>query len=119
MVGKEESPEQKWKDVEDKLESLQDLHNLNQLDIINLNNEIEKIRIATSSPVPPDIEQKIVDLEKIATNVSIMKKWKQTIDEVKFLRSKIMGAPLPRPCIIRPEIIPSGIRAKAKAFTRR
>ncbi|MCK5020454.1 MAG: hypothetical protein KAS32_25685 [Candidatus Peribacteraceae bacterium] len=96
MVGEEESPDKKWKDVGDKLETLQDLHNLNQLDIINLNNEIEKIRIATSSPIPPDIEQKIVDLEKIATNVNIMKKWKQTIDEVKFLRSKIMGAPLPR-----------------------
>jgi uncharacterized coiled-coil DUF342 family protein len=87
--------EGKWKDLMDKLSSIEDLQNLTQLDIINLKNEIEKMRLTSTSPVPPEIEQKIVELEGIARDVDVFKKWKDTIAEVKFLRSKIIGFPKP------------------------
>lgn len=92
-MAEDEGSKGKWKDIMDKLSSIEDLQNLTQLDVINLKNEIEKIKLVSPSPVPPDIQEKIVELEKIANHVDILKKWKQTVEEVKFLRSKVMKAP--------------------------
>ena len=92
-MAENEGSRGKWKDIMDKLSSIEDLQNLTQLDVINLKNEIEKIKLVSPSPVPPDIQEKIVELEKIANHVDILKKWKQTVEEVKFLRSKVMKAP--------------------------
>lgn len=86
---------EKKEDAASRLERLEDLLNLNQLDLINLKNELEKIRLSTTSSIPPEIEQRIVDMEKLASKTDVMKKWAKTVDEVKFLRSKIMGAPVP------------------------
>jgi len=82
------------KDVLDKLTALDDLQNLVQLDILNLKNEIEKIKLTSSqSPISPEIEDNIVRLEKLAKDADMFSRWKQTISEVKFLRDKLMGAP--------------------------
>lgn len=94
----EEGSGGKWKDIMDKLSSIEDLQNLTQLDILNLKNEIEKVKLSSSSSMPPEVEKRIIELEQISRNVDVMKKWKQTIDEVKFLRSKIIGLPkAPKP----------------------
>ncbi|MEE9323239.1 MAG: hypothetical protein V3U72_01715 [Candidatus Aenigmarchaeota archaeon] len=95
MIG-EEGPEGKWKEIIDKLSAIEDLQNLTQLDIINLKNEIDKIKLTSPSPMPPEVEERMVELEEIAKNVDILKKWKQTVEEVKFLRSKITGYPTPQ-----------------------
>ncbi|UCC91773.1 MAG: hypothetical protein JSV39_00680 [Candidatus Aenigmatarchaeota archaeon] len=92
-MDEDKGPRVKWKDIMDKLSSIEDLQNLTQLDLINLKNEIEKIKLVSPSPIPPEIEEKVVELEKIAKNVDVLKKWKQTVEEVKFLRSKVMEKP--------------------------
>ncbi len=92
-MDEDKGPRVKWKDIMDKLSSIEDLQNLTQLDVINLKNEIDKIKLVSPSPIPPEVEESVVELEKIAKNVDILKKWKQTVEEVKFLRSKVMESP--------------------------
>lgn len=87
----ENESEGKWKDVMDKLSSIEDLQNVTQLDIINLKNDIEGIKLSTSTPIPPEIEEKMVEMENLARHSDVIKEWKKTVDEVKFLRSKVMG----------------------------
>ncbi len=91
----EKNSEDKWKGVMERISALEDLQNITQLDIINLKNEIERIKLSSPSPVPPEIEEKIIELEKIARDVETFRKWKQTVEEVKFLRSRIMETPPP------------------------
>jgi hypothetical protein len=78
------------KNMEDDLSEIKDTQNILELDIINLKNEIEKLKLVSTSPIPPDVEEKIVELENVAKDAEVFKKWTQTIDEVKVLRSKIM-----------------------------
>jgi hypothetical protein len=79
----------RFKSMEGNLSEIKDMQNILELDIINLKNEIEKLKLISTSPIPPDVEEKIVELENIAKDAEIFKKWTKTIDEVKFLRSKI------------------------------
>lgn len=78
------------KNIEEKISAIKDMQNILELDVINLKNEIEKIKLVSPTPIPSDIEKRIVELEHIAKDVETFKKWAQTIDEVKFLRSKVM-----------------------------
>jgi methyl-accepting chemotaxis protein len=79
------------KDVADKLSNIEDLQNLTQLDMLNMKNEIEKLKLTTSSPLSPEAEERLVKLEEMSKDVEMFKRWKQTVDEVKFLRDKLMG----------------------------
>lgn len=81
--------EEKLNAIKDKLMTLEDLQMINKLDIINLKNEIEKIKMATEGQVPYEIEDKIVELEDLAKNVGMFKEWKKTISEVKSLRTEL------------------------------
>lgn len=92
QMGDENSSGDRWKEVMEKLSSIEDLQNITQLDIINMKNEIEKLRLVTGSAVPEEVREKVVQLEGFAKDSEIFKKWKQTIEEVKFLRSKVMGS---------------------------
>ena len=79
------------KDLTDKLSALEDLQNLTQLDILNMKNEVEKLKLTSSSPLPKETEERIMMLQSIAKDVEMFKRWKQTIEEVKFLRDRLMG----------------------------
>ena len=79
------------KDLTDKLSTLEDLQNLTQLDILNMKNEVEKLKLSSSSPLPKETEERIVMLQSIAKDVDMFKRWKQTVEEVKFLRDRLMG----------------------------
>jgi hypothetical protein len=80
--------------VSDRMSQLEDLHRVLELDVINLNNEIERIKLMSPSPLPIEAEQRIVELERISKDIETFKLWKKTIEEVKFLRSVVM---VPRP----------------------
>lgn len=85
-----------FKDIMDKLSAIEDLQNLTQLDILNMKNEVEKLKLTSSSPMSPEAEERLVKLEEMSKDVEMFKRWKQTVDEVKFLRDKLMGsAPAP------------------------
>lgn len=79
------------KDLTDKLSTLEDLQNLTQLDILNMKNEVEKLKLTSSSPLPKETEERIMMLQSIAKDVEMFKRWKQTVEEVKFLRDRLMG----------------------------
>jgi len=79
------------KNIEDSLSAIRDTQNVIELDMINLKNEIEGLKLVSPSPLPPEAEKRIVELRKFSEDVEIFRKWLQTVDEVKFLRSKIMG----------------------------
>jgi hypothetical protein len=79
------------KDLTDKLSALEDLQNLTQLDILNMKNEVEKLKLTSSSPLPKETEERIMMLQSIAKDVEMFKRWKQTVEEVKFLRDRLMG----------------------------
>lgn len=85
------------KDVIEKLATLEDLQNLVQLDVINLKNEIERLKLVSTSPVSEEIGERIVQLEQMSKDVELFKRWKQTVDEVKFLRERLMALPSEQP----------------------
>ena len=80
---------EKLKAIEDKVDGLQDTEQLTELDIINLKNEIEKIKIGTTTYIPDDIEEKVRRLEKLAENADIFEQWKRSISEIDVLRKSI------------------------------
>jgi hypothetical protein len=90
MPGENTSGQKKSKGIEESLNVIKDTQNILELDIINLKNEIDKLKLVSPSPIPPEVEKRIVELEKISKDVDVLKQWEKTIDEVKFLRSKIM-----------------------------
>ena len=85
------------KNIEDAVSSIKDMQNVLELDVINLKNEIEKMKLISSSPIPPEIQKNIVELEHIAKDADMFKKWQKTVDEVKFLRERVMGMKGGRP----------------------
>jgi len=78
------------KDVIDKLSTVEDLQNMVQLDVINLKNELEKIRLTFSGSIASEADDHLVELQNLAKDVDLFKRWKQTVDEVRFLRDKVM-----------------------------
>ncbi|NIP40947.1 MAG: hypothetical protein GTN39_05525 [Candidatus Aenigmarchaeota archaeon] len=91
MPEENASESERLKTIEQKMSSIKDMQNIIELDIMNLKNELEKIKLVSPSPIPPEVEENIVKLEKISKEADVFKKWAQTIDEVKALRSKIMN----------------------------
>ncbi|MCD6590987.1 MAG: hypothetical protein J7K72_03365 [Candidatus Aenigmarchaeota archaeon] len=91
-MGNEKSKidDQKLKLIMDKLDVIEDNQNIMNLDIINLKNEIDKLKLVSSASLPEGLEDKFIELEKLAGYVDIFKQWKQTVDEVKFLRELVM-----------------------------
>ncbi len=75
--------------LQDRITQIEDLQKITQMDILNLKNEIDKIKISSPSPLPIETEEKIAELEKIAEDIDTFRKWKKTVDEVKFLREKV------------------------------
>jgi len=90
-----ESADEK-KDLMNKLSSMEDIQNLFQLDVINLNNEIEKLKLSSSeTPIPPATEEKIIEMANLSKDADLFKKWRETIEEVRFLREKIVRGEAP------------------------
>ncbi len=93
MAGNDADSEGKLRELLGKMSTLEDLQNLVQLDIINLKNEIDKIRLTSSqAPVSAEDEDRIIQLQHLSKDVDMFKRWKQTVDEVRFIRDKLMGA---------------------------
>jgi hypothetical protein len=86
------------KNIADKLITLEDLQNLTQLDMLNMKNEVEKLKLTSSSPISPEAEERLAKLQDISRDVDVFRRWKQTIEEVKFLRERLMG-PTPMPAM--------------------
>ncbi|MEM5871378.1 MAG: hypothetical protein QW051_00730 [Candidatus Aenigmatarchaeota archaeon] len=87
----EENKSSEIKDVLEKISILEDLHNVLQLDIINLKNEIDRLKLIANSPIDEETGKRIIELEKLAKDVELFKRWKQTVEEVKFLRDRLMS----------------------------
>lgn len=85
------SEAERLKSIEDKLSAMKDTQNIVELDMINLKNELEGIKLASPSPVPPEVSERIVELEKISKKIDVFKMWEKTVGEVRLLRSKVMG----------------------------
>jgi DNA repair exonuclease SbcCD ATPase subunit len=103
MVGEQGAIESKedvgvdLKDVMEKISMLEDLHNVLQLDIINLKNELEGLKLISSThPLPEELGKRISEVERITKDIEIFKRWKQTVEEVKFLRERLMSLSSPK-----------------------
>jgi hypothetical protein len=103
MGGNDKDAGSVTKDITEKLSTFEDMQNLFQLDIINLKNEIERLKLVSTSPLTEEVGEKLVELEKMTKDVELFKRWKQTVDEVKFLREKVMTMPpeAPKPALAR------------------
>ncbi len=73
--------EEKLNTVSSKLAELEDLQLVNKLDIINLKNEIEKLRLTVSVPSPEALER-INELGRIVENVEVFKKLKKLAENI-------------------------------------
>ncbi len=91
MPDGEEAPislEEKLNTIMSKLTELEDLQLVNKLDIINLKNEIEKLKLTTSVPSPETIE-KIRELGKFAEHVGEFRELKNLADNMDKIMAEI------------------------------
>jgi hypothetical protein len=72
--------------IEEKIGDINDLQIVNKLDIINLKNEIEKIRLA-SSTLSPEMIETLQHAEEVAKKLDRVKKIEKMYDEIKDLKS--------------------------------
>ncbi len=75
------------------VEEIRDLELVNRLDIINLKNEIDQLKIT----LPQSIEQlpraELAELAQLADKVKDMKALRQMVDELQELRSRLKDHP--------------------------
>lgn len=86
---------ERLKSMEDKLDTLSDTEKITELDIINLKNEIEKLKLGTNLYIPEDTEEKIIKLEKLSENADVFEKWKKTADEIKSIKQSLKNMDIP------------------------
>ncbi len=85
-------------DLRERLNQLEDLQRIADLDMINLKNELEGMKLVSPSPLSIEDEKRIEQLKNVSKNVNLFRKWKETVNEVRFLRSKVMkGVPYQPP----------------------
>lgn len=84
--------EEKLNNISSKLTELEDLQLVNKLDIINLKNEIEKLRLTTSAP-SPEILERIRELGKIVENAEEFKKLKNVTDNIDKIIADMQAGP--------------------------
>lgn len=80
--------EEKINVIRDKLEELEDLELVNKLDLINLKNDLERIKL-TSQVASPEMGERLVELERLASMLGGFKKLEDIMDEINNLRSEI------------------------------
>jgi uncharacterized coiled-coil DUF342 family protein len=81
--------EDSYKMIEGKLSEIADMQNLIQLDILNLKNEIEKIKLISPSSISDKDLSRIVELKKIADSVETFKEWDKAVEEIRSLRDRV------------------------------
>jgi hypothetical protein len=80
--------------VTEKISEIEDLILVNKLDIINLKNEMEKLRITAALP-SPDVMEGIKQLADLAHQADEFRKWKRVADDVQKLKEQaIKSKPL-------------------------
>lgn len=85
-------------ELRERLNQMEDLQRIAELDMINLKNELEGMKLVSPSPLSIEDEKKIEQLKNVSRNVDLFKKWKETVNEVRFLRSKVIkGVPYTPP----------------------
>ena len=77
--------EEKINLLKESMEETNDLVTVNKLDIINLKNEIEKIKLSIPE-VSPDTLAKLRELEKLSEKVGRLDKWKRMEKEIENLK---------------------------------
>jgi chromosome segregation ATPase len=88
LIKHANSLEQQMSTLEEKISELNDLQLLNKLDIINLKNEIEKMRL-TVPAVSPETTSMIHELEKLAEKTGDVKKLRDLAGDVDRIEHDI------------------------------
>ena len=76
--------------LSENISETEDLVTVNKLDIINLKNGLEKMKISMPE-VSPDMINKLKELESITGNIGQLEKWKNMESEMKSLKSNVLG----------------------------
>lgn len=85
------SLEDKLNTLSSKLTELEDLQLVNKLDIINLKNELEQVKLTASLPGPETL-QRITELGKIVENVEEFKKLMGLVKNIDKVIAGVRGA---------------------------
>ena len=80
--------EEKLKTLNDGIKEAEDLVTVNKLDIINLKNEIEKIKLSIPE-VSLDTLNKLKELEKITASTEQIEKWKRLEKDVGTIKTRM------------------------------
>lgn len=83
--------EESLKVLRDQLEEMKDTQTVNKLDIINLSNEVDSLKL-TSSKVTPETEKKIEEITQIAKKLEKFKKVDNLVKDIENLKKKSFGS---------------------------
>jgi chromosome segregation ATPase len=87
LIAHINSLEDKIKLLSDTIAETEDLVTVNKLDIVNMKNGLEKLKISMPE-VSPDTINKLRELESITENIGQVDKWKNIEKEIEALKSQ-------------------------------
>jgi len=85
------SLEEKIKLLSDNIAETEDLVTINKLDMVNLKNGLEKLKISMPE-VSPDTMNKLRELESITENIGQIGRWKKIEEEIDNIKSVLRGS---------------------------
>lgn len=86
LIAHINSLEEKIKLLSDTIAETEDMVTVNKLDIVNMKNGLEKLKISMPE-VSPDTIDKLRELESITENIGQVDKWKNIEKEIEALKS--------------------------------
>jgi len=78
--------EEKIESLKDGISEIEDLETVDKLDIVNLKNEIDKIKLSTPQ-VSPDMLNKLKEMEKLSGKIGKIEKWKKIEADIDAIKS--------------------------------
>lgn len=75
------------------LEEIRDMELVNRLDIINIKNEIDKLKLTLPQSIEQIPRDELMELVKIAEKVKDIKALKQSLDEIEQLKERLKDHP--------------------------
>jgi len=87
-MNEEITSEEKLKVLREQFEEMKDTQTVNKLDIINLNNEVDALKL-TSNQMTPETEKKMEDILKITQKLDKFKKLDNLINDVSNLKKGV------------------------------
>lgn len=91
-MDEEITTQEKLKIVQDQIEEMKDTQTVNKLDIINLNNEVDSLKL-TSNQLTPETQKKMEEIIKITQKVDKFKKLDDLVKDVSDIKRKGIGSP--------------------------